>query len=230
MQLPPEGHVHVWTVDLDRPEKEVGALGGLLTADELLRAGEVKSEEGRHRAVVTRAAVRSLLAEYLETPPDQIAFATGPHGKPKLAQPHEPLRFNLSHSGGLALIAVANGTEVGADIEQIRDRRDIPGLARRVFSEAEREAAADSTRAFYRHWTAKEAYVKAIGHGLASLKSFEVLLDAPGGARIVHVGGDVTMAARFTLRTLDEPAESYVGAVVAEHPSATVSDPRPFDP
>jgi 4'-phosphopantetheinyl transferase len=231
MPLPPPGEVQVWTVELDRSAQEVGALGGILTADELLRAGAVKSERGRKRAVVARAAVRVLLARYLDAAPEALAFAAGPHGKPRLDGPDAPLRFNLSHSDGLALIAVARDVELGADVERVRPRHDLPGLGRRVFSEAERDAVGESEHAFYRHWTAKEAYVKAIGHGVASLRSFEVLLDAPGGgARIVHAGGDREAGRRFTLAPLDEPAPGYVGAVVAEHPDATVKPPAPFDP
>ena len=232
MHPPRPGHVDVWTVQLDRPDHEVAKLGGLLTETELLRAGNIKTERGRSRAVVTRAAVRSLLAHYLETPPDELSFATGRHGKPKLARPRTAnLTFNLSHSAGAALIAISTEDEVGADIEELRPRFDLPGVARQLFTESEREAAADSTHAFYRHWTAKEAYVKAIGHGIASLKSFEVMLDAPGGgARIVHVGGDRNAARRFTLAPLDEPTPGYTGAVVVERENAQVQTPREFTP
>jgi 4'-phosphopantetheinyl transferase len=231
MPLPPPGEVHVWSVDLDAPD--LGVLGGMLTADELLRAGAKQSEQGRRRAVATRAAVRALLASYLGRPPDELAFGAGPHGKPRL-EPASPLRFNLSHSGPLALIAAANAREVGIDLEQVKPRHDLPGLARRMFAEAEREAIAaadpdDADRAFYRHWVAKEAFVKATGRGLgASLRSFEVLLEAPGGARLVHVAGDRDEAARWTLAAVPT-APGYEAAVVAEG-SATVLRPKPFDP
>jgi 4'-phosphopantetheinyl transferase len=227
MPLPPPGEVHVFSVALDRPDAEVGVLGGMLTADELLRAGAKVAEDGRKRAVVTRAAVRALLARYLHAQPDELAFTAGAHGKPRL-DPDGPLRFNLSHSGPLALIAVARDTEVGIDVEQVRPRADFTGVARRVFTAAEREAAADSDLAFYRHWVAKEAFVKATGRGIGSLRSFEVLLEAPGGARLVHVGGDMREAARWTLAPLDtEPG--YAAAVVAEA-AVTVRAPTMFDP
>lgn len=233
MPLPPEGEVHVWTVDLDRPATDVARLGGLLTEDELLRAGAIKTEKGRSRAVVTRAAVRALLASYLDQArPEELAFTAGAHGKPRLTEPHARLHFNISHSAGTALIATATGIELGADIEQLRPGHDdLAGVARRVFSEAEREAAQGSQHAFLRHWTAKEAFVKAIGRGIGSLRSFEVLLDAPGGgARILHVGGDREKASEFTLVPLEQPASDCVGAIVAEHPSADVKPPRRFEP
>ncbi len=220
----------MWAVRLDRSDQDVGALGGLLTADELLRAGRMRTDGGSRRLVVTRAAVRALLGGYLGTPPEQLAFSASAHGKPHL-EPASPLRFNLSHSGGLALIAVARATEVGVDLEEVKPRRDLPGLARRMFAEAERETidrAEDGERAFYRHWVAKEAFVKATGRGVASLRSFEVLLEAPGGARLVHVSGDIEEAARWTLVPFD-PAPGFAAAVAVKGP-ATVLAAETFDP
>jgi 4'-phosphopantetheinyl transferase len=214
--------VRVHAVELDRPEKEVAALGGVLTADELLRAGRIRAPEGRNRAVVTRASLRRLLARELGRKPEEIAFAVGPHGKPRLDDSSTGVRFNLSHSAGLALIAIARGVEVGVDLEEIRPRSDLRGVARRVFTQAEREAVeVGGEIAFYRHWVAKEAFVKATGRGIESLRSFEVLLEGPGGARLNHVGGDPAEAARWTLATLDVDPR-FAAAVVAAAPGASV--------
>ena len=212
----------VYAVELDRDEKEVAALGGLLTADELLRAGRMKSEHGRTRAVVTRAALRKLLARELGRTPEEIAFSVGPHGKPRLDDRSAPVRFNLSHSAGRALIAIARDVEVGVDLEEIRPRTDLQGVARRVFTEAEREAVdIGGETAFYRHWVAKEAFVKATGRGIESLRSFEVLLEGPGGARLNHVGGDPAEAAKWTLAPLDV-GPRFAAAVVVAAPGASV--------
>jgi 4'-phosphopantetheinyl transferase len=220
----------VWAVELDRSEKEVAALGGVLTADELLRAGRIRSEEGQRRAVVTRAALRKLLARELGRTPEEVAFTVGPHGKPRLDDRSAGVRFNLSHSAGLALIAIAREVEVGVDVEEIRPRNDLGGVARRVFTEAEREAVeVGGEPAFYRHWVAKEAFVKATGRGIESLRSFEVLLDGPGGARLNHVAGDPAEAARWTLATLD-PGPGFAAAAVVAVGQASVAQPAPFDP
>jgi 4'-phosphopantetheinyl transferase len=227
---PAPGAVHVRSLVLDRPEKEVALLGGMLTADELLRAGELRTGDGSRRFVASRAGLRALLGRYLDRRPDEVAFAAGAQGKPRL-DPDSRLRFNLTHSGELALVALAAGAEVGVDLEEVRARADMRGLARRVLTEAEREAveaAPDRDRAFYRHWVAKEAFVKATGRGISSVRSFEVLLEAPGGARLVHVGGDPAEAARWTLRPL-EVAPGYEAAVVVEG-RAAVGEVREFDP
>jgi 4'-phosphopantetheinyl transferase len=156
-----------------------------------------------------------------------VTFAVGAHGKPRLA--NGELRFNLTHSGELALVAVSS-VEVGVDVEQVKPHRDLTGVAKRVFTAAERaEVAAGGDRAFYRHWVAKEAFVKATGRGISSLKSFEVALDAPGGSRLTHVGGDPEKAGEWTLRELDVPS-GYAAALVIARPHATVHGPARFDP
>jgi 4'-phosphopantetheinyl transferase len=218
---PATARVH--SVELDRDEREVAALGGVLTADELLRAGRMKSPQGRTRAVVARAALRKLLAAELGRTPEELVFTVGPHGKPRLDDESSGVRFNLSHSGELALIAIARGAvEVGVDLEEVQPRADMSGVARRVFTEAEREAVeAGGEIAFYRHWVAKEAFVKATGRGIESLRSFEVVLDGPGGARLNHVAGDPGEAAKWTLAMLDVGPRFAAAAVLAA-PGASV--------
>jgi 4'-phosphopantetheinyl transferase len=223
-RLPAAGEVHVWRVDLDLTAGRVGALGGVLSEDELLRAAAYKVEDGRRNFVVTRAALRTLLGRYLDEDAATLRFATTTNGKPRLDHPL-PTQFNVSHSGSVGLIAVTRDGDVGVDVEQIKPRRDLDGVARRVFTEAERDAI-DGDAAFYRHWVAKEAFVKATGRGVASVRSFEVLLDAPGGARLVHVGGDPAEAVRWTLAPLEAPP-GYAAAVVARG-EAAIAKVRPF--
>jgi 4'-phosphopantetheinyl transferase len=221
LSWPAADEVHVWSVDLGRPAAH---LAGALSEDELLRAANFKVEDGRRRFVGTRAALRTLLGRYLDKDPAAFRFAAGPQGKPRL-DPPSLLQFNVSHSGEVAMIAVTRERDVGVDVEQIKPRTHLDGVARRVFTAREREAI-DGDPAFYRHWVAKEAFVKATGRGIASVKSFEVLLDAPGGARLVHVGGDPEEAARWTLAPLDAPP-GYAAAVVARG-NATTAKQRAF--
>lgn len=92
-----------------------------------------------------RWALRQVLARYLNEDPAEIELRTGEHGKPALADPAATLRFNLSHSGELALVAVTQGREVGVDVQKIKPHRDI---------------------AFYEGWARREAIVKCLGTGL----------------------------------------------------------------
>lgn len=119
-----------------------------------------------------RAALGELLAAYLgtEAPPELSAAA---NGKPRLEDSPERLSFNLSHSGGLAVVAIAPGdAEVGVDVERVRPRRDLVRLARRWLPEEDAAtvaAAAPEEReaAFYAAWTRHEARVKCTGAGLS---------------------------------------------------------------
>ncbi|MDE7076742.1 MAG: 4'-phosphopantetheinyl transferase superfamily protein [Clostridia bacterium] len=109
-----------------------------------------------------------------------VEIAYGEHGKPRLVQP-EGLFFNISHSGEWTVAAFAD-CEVGVDIQHVKpaDMR----LADRYFAAEEREALAQSDCAqdlFFRFWTVKESYLKALGTGLSrTLNSFTVRLSESG--------------------------------------------------
>ena len=223
MAAPAPDEVQVWALDLARTKAEVDELAATLSADELRRAANMRIEASRRRWIVARAGLRALVGSYLDEDPAAVAFAPGPHGKPRLEPPSE-LRFSLAHSGELALLAVASERELGVDLEWVGQPRDALGLATRYFTNAERAAIAEAPEAerlavFYRHWVAKEAFVKATGRGLsASLRSFEIELAGPSAPRLVHVGGDSLEAMRWSLQLLDVPG-GYAAALVAEAPA-----------
>jgi 4'-phosphopantetheinyl transferase len=219
--------VHVWCATLDRPADETRALARLLSLDERERAERFHFERDRDRFVVGRAILRLILSGYTHASPQGLVFRQGPQGKPALAG--EPgavavagaLHFNVSHSQGVALYAVACGRHVGVDVEQIRPVDDAEQIAARFFSSAECAALAmlppDARRqAFFACWTRKEAYVKATGDGLSRpLERFAVSL-APGeAAALLHVEGDPDEARRWRLEAL-VPTREYVGALAAE--------------
>jgi 4'-phosphopantetheinyl transferase len=204
MPLPPADEVHVHELDLTRSRVTV------LTSGELRRA-----EKRGARWANTRAALRETLAHYLDSEPDALRFDETE--KPHLT-PRSPLRFNLTHSGERALVAVATEREVGVDIERVQQRRDVDRLSKRIFLSGERAAtmeADDPLTAYHRHWVAKEAFAKATGRGLQSMRSFEVSLDGPEGPHLVHVGNDPHEARRWSIEML-EPEGDYVAAVAFE--------------
>lgn len=127
--------------------------------------------EARRRWVGSRWALRSVLARYTGRVPEEIRLCTGPRGKLMLAARASP-RFNLSHSGDLALIVVAKEREVGIDVERIRSRYNLRKLTRRALSPTEAElidAAPSQSRlaAFHSAWVRTEATAKCLGTGLA---------------------------------------------------------------
>jgi len=179
---------------LDIPGDERNALAAVLSEEECRRAARFLSAADGERHAVAHGRLRQLLAGLLETAPASLVFASGAHGKPQLAgaTADSGLRFNLSHSGALGLIGWSRGREIGVDVEVWRAMRDEAALVRRFFSAAEIaswEALAPAARhaAFFNLWTRKEAYVKALGHGLAlPLHSFDMSHEDGAGARLLR--------------------------------------------
>jgi 4'-phosphopantetheinyl transferase len=169
--------------------------------------------------------LRDLLGRYLQTEPGQISFVYNAFGKPDLGPRFgNRVKFNLSHSGGLALIAIATAPNVGVDLEHIRTQSDYADIARRFFSAAEVDSllALPShlhVEAFFSCWTKKEAYLKACGEGLAiPLNSFSVPLTidpAPAPEDFCVASNDTVPARRWSLYTL-RPAPGYVAALAIE--------------
>lgn len=218
MSPPVAGVVDIWRLPLDSPPATAAELARLMSPDEAMRACRFRRERDRRRFTVCRATLRLLLGGYLGQRPAAIRFAYGRHDKPRLADPTAGrLEFNLSHSSSLALVAVTAGCPVGIDVEALRPLPDAPALAERFFSAAERAALAaypegERERAFYRCWTRKEAYLKAVGDGVAArLDRFDVSLE-PGNARLLAVGGDQALADTWSLAHI-EPGAGYVGAL-----------------
>lgn len=168
--------LHLWRINLDDvPMKKAVQV---LDSGENARVARFLPDGPALRFAGSRAALRFILARYLRRPAASLVFEVGPHGKPRLCGAGPS--FNLSHAGGIALIAVTACVDVGVDVEQIAAGRATVDIARRFFSPAEQKALdavpeAERTEAFYRIWSRKEAVIKMLGEGLACpLDSFDV--------------------------------------------------------
>ncbi|MBV9659331.1 MAG: 4'-phosphopantetheinyl transferase superfamily protein [Verrucomicrobia bacterium] len=227
--------VQIWQAALDVvSDAQLAALTPSLDAPERQRAARFQFERDRRRFVAARGILRGLLGRALDVPPAALTFDYGPQGKPTLAarfsaavpscaaagqQPQGELCFNVSHSGGWALFALAWNRAVGIDLEAgerlaARHPAELARLAARILSA--RELALWQTlpvtlrrAAFLRAWTRKEAYAKATGAGIfAALDRVEVALDPapslsfPDGAWLLH--------------DLPAPASGYAAALAVE--------------
>ncbi|HEX2294882.1 MAG TPA: 4'-phosphopantetheinyl transferase superfamily protein [Actinomycetota bacterium] len=216
---PEPGRVEVWTIGVRRPYDD---LARLLSADEAERAGRFRFAPHRQAFVVTRGVLRRLAGRYLDVAPESVTFSYGPQGKPEVAG----LAFNVSHAGDLALVAVAPAGRVGVDVEAMRPGVEMRALARRFFTDAENEALdrlsdADLARGFYGCWTAKEAFVKAVGQGVSfGLGRVEVAVP-PAAPALVALDGDPAAARAWTLTAVDA-GPGYAAAVVCDLPGAEV--------
>jgi 4'-phosphopantetheinyl transferase len=161
--------VHIWRAALDDPG---WAEAAELPAEERERAADFLREEAARRWVASRWALRRVLGEYLEVAPAAVELEVGRNGKPRLAG-SDGLEFNLSHSAGLALVAVTHGRPVGVDVELIEERRPL---------------------SFYEDWVRREARLKCLGVGLGTPPppaevAVAALVVCPGYAAAVAVAG-----------------------------------------
>jgi len=165
--------VQVWRADLDHPPLEVNALAQTLSGDERTRAGRFHRQRDRGRFVAARGLLRVLLGDALSCPPSSLRFRYNAHGKPALAPGDALLGFNLSHSDGAALFALAWGREVGVDIERVHPQLAAVSLAERYLPADEAAALlslppACRSTAFTQAWVRHEAFTKALGMGFFS--------------------------------------------------------------
>ena len=216
--------VHIWRASLKCTPEWHLRLRETLSEDELSRASRFVFPRDQDRFVAGRGILRSILGRYLQRPAGSIRFVYGLQGKPNLLLDHSdpPIRFNVSHSQGLAVFAFSYDREIGVDIETSRTGLEIEDIAGRYFSSselAEFRALPPEKRpeGFLTCWTRKEAYLKAIGSGLSvSLDTFDVSLTPGKPARLVS--GDNP---RWTLFSF-QPENGYAGAVVADGNDWTV--------
>lgn len=186
--LPPLGTLEQWLVPL-APIDGLDRHLAVLSPDELDRAARIPDERIRRRTALARVALRRLIGKRLTVEPAELRFEYGKHGKPYLVGGE--VSFNLSHSGDLALIAIADRGAIGVDLEQLRPQRRLDLLSRRVLTDQEGElldrarATGSGTQWFFQCWTAKEAAAKAFGLGLTLAPSrIDVV---PDGADRAHV-------------------------------------------
>jgi 4'-phosphopantetheinyl transferase len=212
------GDIHVFRIPLDNP---TAVPEECLDPIERDRAARFVFERDRRRFIGAHAATRAILGGFLGRRPAAIRFGIGAHGKPYVHEPGLDLRFNLSHSGERALLAVSHGREVGVDVEEIRTVDWLP-LAHRFFAVREvadlkAMPATERVDAFFRCWTRKEAFLKAHGKGLyAPLNAFQVDLTANDGPQLLSACYQ-TPAMREHWRIVSLAIDAgYVAALAAE--------------
>ena len=160
----------------------------LLSEEEIRREKQFYFKKDRHRFLVTRALVRTVLSRYAPVTPEGWLFSTSPHGKPCIANDTSltsELSFNVSHTQGLIVLGVTRDMALGIDAEMVRVRRAPLDMANTYFSSEEMSAIAlvppqlQQDR-FFQYWTLKESYLKARGAGLSiPLDKFSFRFAAP---------------------------------------------------
>lgn len=216
-----QNEVHIWRASLEAPWS--WTLDEALSIEDHARADRFRFESDRRRFATARASLRLILSRYLNKKPKRIRLDAGVYGKPFLADEKSSLglRFNMSHSNRLALIAIARDREVGVDLEFMRPDFATKDVAEHFFSKSETEVLASfpfelRTEAFFNCWTRKEAYIKARGEGLSCpLAAFDVSLAPDSPATLLNTRIDGDDASRWSLCEL-YPELGYAGALAVE--------------
>ena len=221
----PAAEAHLWSA---RPAAftdpaQLARYRAMLTGEERARTDRYRFARDRLTSLVTRTLVRVTLSRYCDVPPARWRFRTNDHGRPEIASPDSPLRFNVSHTEGLVVCLVSRGRELGVDAESLRRERRWLDIAGRFFAPAEARAlravsAGRQPLRFLEYWTLKESYVKARGRGLTLPLSgfwFDLPARAPDDIRI-----------RFTPAIDDDPGrwQFTLDRLGASHVVATAID------
>lgn len=216
-----DNEIHVWSANIDQPNSVIQELTQTLSEDELKRADRFYFDKHKNRFITCRGILRNILGNYLEIAPEKIQFCYSDRGKPALLPNNNNLYFNLSHSENMAVYAMTRKLQIGVDIEYIRPITDAEEIAKRFFSESEYKLIQSLPEnqkqlAFFNCWTRKEAYIKAIGQGLAySLDKIEVSLIPGESPRIISIGGDTNLANNWSIYEL-KLNNSYAAALAIE--------------
>lgn len=218
-----DGEVHVWCGSYDDMQPYFSMLRDTLSQKERMRGEKYHFPIDRHNYHARHGMLRVLIGRYLSINPKEIRFDTNPFGKPVIQNicREDPIRFNISSSNKMALYAFARGRRVGVDIEFMRPMTDMGVIADSCFSSNENAEfntvpVKKRQEAFYRCWTQKEAFVKALGDGLfRSLDQFDVSLMPGTSAELRRTAWDPDEAARWSLRMIT-PVPGYIASLAVE--------------
>jgi len=178
--------IHVWKISLFDPTPDELEI---LSKDEIERSHKFKNETARKTYLCSRLVMRRLFASYLKQPASELKFNTTQQGKPFLANYATELKFNLSHSHGLILLAVSPSLELGIDVEQHKVISNWEKIAHKVFDAktiGDLKKETNPEKAFIRAWTEFEAQQKLLGEGIfgkrpsAINKTASVTMNIPG--------------------------------------------------
>jgi 4'-phosphopantetheinyl transferase len=219
------GEIHLWLAYCE--EIDEGLFAGyrkLLSAEETAEETRFRFPGDRRRYLVTRALVRCVLSRYAARLPEEWMFCADRYGRPEIANVQTNgarLSFNISHAGGLVVLAVIKNGAIGVDTENIRTRDASIDIARRFFAASEVKALTaaspqDQQYRFFEYWTFKEAYIKARGMGLSlPLDKFQFHYPNDHGVEIEIDPELNDVPARWQFLQLS-PAPDYLVAICAE--------------
>ncbi|HEY8941503.1 MAG TPA: 4'-phosphopantetheinyl transferase superfamily protein [Cellvibrio sp.] len=222
LQLAPQplqpGQVHLWLLDVRQFSNPLAEQALLLMSDDERERAQ-KFIRGKEEYIASRWLLRKVLGQYLQQAPASLVFNRSEKGKPYIA--NNPLKFNLSHSGHWALLALAQEMELGVDIEQVRNSRDLLGIAENYYhpdeyAQLRQRHGDEQLRFFYQLWTLKEALLKAMGVGIsAGLENLNFDLQNPISVSLSPVLQAQSVTDKWQFHQWQLPDTSYCALAVA---------------
>ncbi len=233
LALLPRHEAHIWLIDPEtiRDGTVLTDFRTLLSVEERTQCDRFHFPQDSHQYLVSHAMVRKVLSAYTGLAPAEWRYSRSNHGRPEIAnQDVADIRFNLTHTCGLAACIVTRDVECGIDVEKLDSRHHLAGIAQRMFAAEECQLLEQlhgkkQIEAFFTRWTLREAFVKAKGIGISYPTRklhfdiedddtirvrFDSDLDEDDGHwqfRLLRPSGEHIMA--IALRT-DEPAEHRI--------------------
>lgn len=164
-----QGEIHLWQVSTTVTSNNAVAYNNVLSEYELSKVHYFESQKAKDSYIVSQGALRILLSEYLKVSPNLVKIGRHKKGKP-FSEDDKTLFFNISNSGRQVVLAFSRDSELGVDIEQIRQLPDLDEMILKNFSSREMKfinaKPGERLSRFFRFWTVKESYLKAIGEGM----------------------------------------------------------------
>lgn len=216
--------VHIWKVETG----ESGLLEecqSVLSEEELKKTDFFKFKEARIQYIISQGLLRILLAKYLEITPEKVKVGRHPKGKP-YSLDDKSLFFNISHSGGMCVFAFSRECEVGIDIERKRELTALQGLISKNFTASEirfiTRNPEEELERFFRLWTIKEAYLKAIGEGMRLTPDNPEFAIDRNNVKLVSKKG-VFEFEDWILKEF-KPSDDFVGTIVYQKASCSITE------
>ncbi len=199
----------IWILDFEKERRNVDVHLTNLNNEEIDKANKFIFEKDRIASIVSRSALRKLLAFYSNSTPQQIQFRFSKFGKPELVDSKYDIHFNVSHSHKIGIVGFCLDVPIGVDIEFIKFTPDLDSVATKFFSAPEIEnylnlSEKDKVHGFFNCWTRKESFIKALGEGLSfPLDEFEVSLEPDKRAELLNTFFNPNEKEKWSLESID---------------------------
>jgi len=164
-----KGEIHLWTASSDASAELLSKCYSALTDVEKSRIDYYKFKPSQDNFMVSQGGLRMLLSAYFNIAPQEVKIGRHNKGKPYSIDDYS-LTFNISNSENRVVYAISRAGEVGIDLEFIRPLPDLEELIDKNYTIKEaayiRKIKSEQLQRFFKFWTVKEAYLKAIGEGM----------------------------------------------------------------